>query len=275
MANWWTEQLNKTGAPPGFRPARLPLLLAVALLLIGGGLASAQVGGGFDLTWWTVDGGGVTGVSGGDYVLLSTAGQPDAAPPVSGGNYVIESGFWPSGFSPRKAFLPLVLKPGGLPDLVGSFTLNPPGPSFSAGQPVTIDVVVTNQGNAPAEAFWVDIYINPAAPPTVNQRWNDLCSLSPCYGLAWYVGNGLGRGQSVTLSSTNFPAGYSRWPGTFAPGTSNVYLYVDMWNPGVASGGVLESNEANNTASLGGLSVTGLPAASALETGDIAPRPAP
>lgn len=274
MANWRTEQLHKTGAP-GFRQARLLLLLASALLLISGGLASAQVGGGFDLAWWTVDGGGVTGVSGGDYVLLSTSGQPDAAPPVSGGNYTIESGFWPSGFSPRKAFLPLVLKPGGLPDLVGSFTLSPPGPNFSAGQPVTINVLVTNRGNAPAEGFWVDIYINPSAPPAVNKRWNDLCSLSPCYGLAWYVDNGLGAGQSLALSSTSFPAAYSRWPGYFAPGTSNVHLYVDMWNPGVASGGVLESNETNNTASLGGLSVTGLPAASALETGDIPPRPAP
>ena len=273
MANWQTKQLTKIGSSTG-RLARLPLLLAAALL-IGGGLASAQVGGGFDLTWWTVDGGGVTGISGGDYVLLSTAGQPDAVPPVSGGNYIIESGFWPSGFSSRWVFLPLLLKPGGLPDLVGSFSLNPPGPNFSAGQPVTIDVLVTNQGSAPAEAFWVDIYINPATPPAVNRRWNDLCSLSPCYGLAWYVAEGLGQGQSMALSSTTFPAAYSRWPGSFAPGTSNVHLYVDMWNPGVASGGVLESIETNNTASLGGLSVTGQPAASGLETGDIPPRPAP
>ena len=40
----------------------------------------AAASGGFNLTWFTVDGGGGTS-SGGDFVLSGTAGQPDAGGP--------------------------------------------------------------------------------------------------------------------------------------------------------------------------------------------------
>ena len=71
---------------PGSRlhPARW--LLGLVTLLVGGGLvAYAQTGGGYDLTWWTVDSGGETVAIGGEYTLLTTAGQPDADPVASGG----------------------------------------------------------------------------------------------------------------------------------------------------------------------------------------------
>ncbi len=55
----------------------------------------AQSGGGSDLTWSTLDGGGATS-GGGDYEVSGTVGQPDAsaADAMSGGNYVLTGGFW-------------------------------------------------------------------------------------------------------------------------------------------------------------------------------------
>ena len=56
---------------------------------------SARTGaatGGFDLTWFTVDGGGGTS-SGGDFVLSGTIGQPDAGD-LAGGGFTLRGGFW-------------------------------------------------------------------------------------------------------------------------------------------------------------------------------------
>ncbi len=49
--------------------------------------------GGYSLSWYTVDGGGATFLTGGSYSLGSTAGQPDAAA-SSGGSYALNGGFW-------------------------------------------------------------------------------------------------------------------------------------------------------------------------------------
>jgi len=235
---------------PGSRlhPARW--LLGLVTLLVGGGLvAYAQTGGGYDLTWWTVDSGGETVAIGGEYTLLTTAGQPDADPVASGGGeYTLLSGFWPSAKPAYNLlYLPLVLK-GPLPDLVGSFSLTPNNPD--AAEPVLITAVITNVGTAAADAFWVDFYINPSQVPSVNLAWYDVCGMTPCYGLAWYVSGGLAPGQSVTLTSTpdSYAVDYSIWPGSFASGTSDLYLYADSWNPTVSSGAVLESDETNNLA---------------------------
>ena len=124
---------------------------------------------------------------------------------------------------------------------------------------MTIQVTVTNNGNASANPFWVDLYLNPSSPPTAaNQIWNTRCSLKPCLGMAWYVANGLEPGQSITLSSQSLAPGYSIWEGWFAAGTTDLYVYADSYNPGVAAGAVAELNESNNRAELHGLNVTGL-----------------
>jgi hypothetical protein len=63
--------------------------------------ATAQTGGGYDLTWSTIDGGGGTSTGGG-FELSGTIGQPDAGPasgPMVGGDYALTGGFWP-GFGP-------------------------------------------------------------------------------------------------------------------------------------------------------------------------------
>jgi hypothetical protein len=265
--------------------SRWKLLMVLMLLLAGGGLAYAQTSALHDLTWWTVDVGGDMTITGGDYELWSTVGQADAALDVSGGAYTIQSGFWPSTIQRALIYLPLVIKPG-TPDLVGSFNLTPNKTSFNAGEPVQITAVITNVGTAPAGAFWTDFYINPSRVPEVNLRWNDICGMTPCYGIAWYVSGGLAPGASVTLvSSCSDPAVYpqppcygalySIWPGSFASGTSDLYLYVDMWNPTVPTGGVAESDEDNNMAELHGLRVTGLRVGGANlpSPADLPPRP--
>jgi hypothetical protein len=151
-----------------------------------------------------------------------------------------------------------MMQRAGKADLVASISISPNKQSFNAGEPVTIYVTISNQGNASAEPFWVDLSINPSSPPTAaNQIWNQQCDLTPCFGIAWNVENALAPGQSITLSSQSLPAGYSNWPGWFAAGTSDLYVYVDSYNPGVATGAVAESDETNNRAELRGLTVSG------------------
>ena len=67
----------------------------LALLVLGTGVAVAA--GSYDLSWWTVDGGGGDS-SGGDYMLSGTLGQPDAGA-LTGGGYRLGGGYWGGGAS--------------------------------------------------------------------------------------------------------------------------------------------------------------------------------
>lgn len=68
----------------------------------------------YDLTWWTVDGGGgISQDAGGVYTLDCTLGQPDVGYVLSGGAYSTIGGYWESGLrTGMELFLPLVLKGG-------------------------------------------------------------------------------------------------------------------------------------------------------------------
>ena len=46
--------------------------LVILALVLTGGVALAQTGNGYDLSWWTVDGGGGQS-SGGGYTLIGTS----------------------------------------------------------------------------------------------------------------------------------------------------------------------------------------------------------
>ncbi len=282
------DALRSTLCKVGHSSLRLLAIMAICLA-VGSLAAYAQTGGGYDLTWWTVDGGGETGVSGGNYTVLSTAGQPDAEAPISGGNYTLLSGFWPGEpLAPvGGVFLPLIMK-SPMPDLVGSFSLSPDKSTYSAGEAVVVTAVVTNIGAVAADPFWVDFYINPSRTPTVNDPWNSVCGMSPCYGIAWYVSGGLAPGAAVTLRSNCSDAAaypgapcygsqYSVWPGHFASGTGDLYLYVDSWNRTAPSGGVMEGNEDNNLSARHGLTVSGLgvDAAGLPSEPNLPARPAP
>jgi len=83
------------------------IVLLVALLLPAAALA--QSGGGYDLSWSTIDGGG--GVSaGGSYVVMGTVGQPDAAPAMSSADFRLTGGFWAGARVRYQIYLPLLLR---------------------------------------------------------------------------------------------------------------------------------------------------------------------
>jgi hypothetical protein len=69
------------------------LLISVMMSLLLGS-ALAQSGGGYELSWWTIDGGGITFATGGSFDLGSTLGQPDASNPLTGGAFSLTGGFW-------------------------------------------------------------------------------------------------------------------------------------------------------------------------------------
>ena len=85
--------------------------LAACLLLLAAVPVLAQSGGGYDLSWSTVDGGGHTQSMGGMYSLAGTAGQPDAGL-MAGGTYTLGGGFWGGGAVPELGngiYVPLVM----------------------------------------------------------------------------------------------------------------------------------------------------------------------
>ena len=86
------------------------MLAACCLLLPMGVLSLAQDG--YDLSWWTVDGGGFTYSSGGGYELGGTIGQPDAGM-LAGGGYTLGGGFWRGGgvvLTRYCVYLPLIVR---------------------------------------------------------------------------------------------------------------------------------------------------------------------
>jgi len=76
------------------------------------GIALASITESYGIPWWTIDGGGETFSTGGDYSMGGTIGQPDARV-LEGGEYVLAGGFWPGGEAvvvEQRVYLPLVLK---------------------------------------------------------------------------------------------------------------------------------------------------------------------
>ena len=110
--------------------SQITVLVVIALFLaVSTALAHAQASGtlaeftlseaegftaGYDLSWFTADGGGDT-VDGGGYTLTGTAGQPDAGPALTNGGYTLIGGFWYGAVAAAAPqlppiYLPLVLK---------------------------------------------------------------------------------------------------------------------------------------------------------------------
>ncbi len=179
--------------------------------------------------------------------------------------------------SPKYLYFPLVLHnflaPDERPDLVASFAVTARASVESMG----VTAIITNQGATAAGPFWVDFYTNPdPVPNRANVIWPDTCSLSPCYGIAWHVPS-LAAGESIVLTSSpnSYDPTYTNWADEFAPGTTDLYLYADSWQPGSPSGAVLESNETNNRAELHAKFGIGKPTQGAAAPRFIPPRPAP
>jgi hypothetical protein len=85
------------------------VLLALTAFFLLSSVARAQSGGGYDLSWSTVDGGGATWSEGSGYSLGGTIGQPDAGV-LSGGGYTLAGGFWGGAAARYGVYLPLVLR---------------------------------------------------------------------------------------------------------------------------------------------------------------------
>jgi len=67
---------------------------ALLALTIAGAASSAAHAQPFEISWYTIDGGGGTS-TGGSYSLSGTIGQHDAAQGLAGGSFTLDSGFWP------------------------------------------------------------------------------------------------------------------------------------------------------------------------------------
>lgn len=76
-------------------------------LLIATTLAATMVRGALaaqlDLSWNTIDGGGISRSIGGKFELSGTAGQADASNSMSGDAFSLTGGFWPGAISSQLA----------------------------------------------------------------------------------------------------------------------------------------------------------------------------
>lgn len=137
------------------------------------------------------------------------------------------------------------------PNLISSFTLDPPTPQV--GQPVIINVVVENIGPGTAEGFYVDFYINPLTSPNGGLDWSQIgSSLRPEQGIEWYV-EGLEAGAKINLTSDLNGIGlppspsFTKWEGSFITGTTDLYSYADSYDAlGNLDGYVVETDETDN-----------------------------
>ncbi len=94
------------------RPICWVVPIALMLLLVTATI-HAQTGG-YDLSWFSVDGGGQTFSTGGGYELGGATGQPDAGT-LGGGSYIMIGGFWNGGTlasvpGSHRTYLPVVLR---------------------------------------------------------------------------------------------------------------------------------------------------------------------
>ncbi len=80
-------------AAPSRSATGAAFVMALTLITLFTGSALAQTGGGYDLTWNTIDGGGGTVATGSGYEVSGTIGQANAGK-LSGGGYFVNGGFW-------------------------------------------------------------------------------------------------------------------------------------------------------------------------------------
>ena len=96
----------------------MALFVLASVLIAQGSLPAAADPGrgapdaGYEMAWYTVDGGGATFSAGGVYSLGGTIGQPDPGL-LAGGDYNLGGGFWGGGAPAEglhRIYLPLVMR---------------------------------------------------------------------------------------------------------------------------------------------------------------------
>jgi len=76
----------------GARPRTPRHWVFAVLIVLGTPLVKA---GGFDIDWWTIDGGGTVDSQSGEWDLKGSVGQWDAsAQSLSSGTWTLDGGFW-------------------------------------------------------------------------------------------------------------------------------------------------------------------------------------
>ena len=99
---------NKRGESlTAYKRLILVAVLLGLLIVLSSTLAHAQDG--YEVSWWTVDGGGQSVSSEGRYTLGGTAGQCDAGI-LEGGGYTLVGGFWSGAKVEYLVCLPLALR---------------------------------------------------------------------------------------------------------------------------------------------------------------------
>lgn len=96
--------------------------LFLGILVAGTISAGAQQ---YRIDWFTIDGGGGTS-SGGGYTLSGTIGQPDAGT-LTGGNFVLEGGFWGGAFAVQQVGAPTLFIQRAGANVTISWDPNTPG----------------------------------------------------------------------------------------------------------------------------------------------------
>jgi len=166
-----------------------------------------------------------------------------------------------------RVYMPLVMRQPSaphLPDLtVTSFQVvpNPIGVGVP-GWDVLITVKNVGSASLP-NGVWMDLYIDPIRPPTVNTPFYEI-SPGP-YGGVWWIPQ-LNPGESIVLSKDDIlPDWLPFFPDSFnAPGVHTLYVQVDSLDERTANppawARVYELNEQNNIAMVT-VNVTGVGAA--------------
>jgi hypothetical protein len=92
---------QQSGSAPPLRHIRWSLLLALVGTLVAGSVVLAQSGGGYDLTWHVLDGGGGRITDGPvSYDMNSSFGQPSTVDTSTGTGYMLCHGYWPCDNNP-------------------------------------------------------------------------------------------------------------------------------------------------------------------------------
>ena len=99
--------MNRYLSPPLL--FRLVILLVVVMLIAGMAFSAARAASGYELSWYTFDGGG--GISSSTaFTVMGTIGQPDAGPQNTSTGYSLTGGFW-TWLAQYLSFAPLVRRP--------------------------------------------------------------------------------------------------------------------------------------------------------------------
>src|SRR6266446_4819488 len=102
-----------------------PSVWKVSISLIISLWAASAVAQTYSIDWFTIDGGGGTS-AGGPYSLSGTIGQPDAGT-LSGGNFVLDGGFWGGAFAVQQVGAPTLHIVRSGPNVTISWDPNTPG----------------------------------------------------------------------------------------------------------------------------------------------------